>query len=85
MTPGMCLYMGPGIFCVNGLPFMRPSMLISRKNTFIGKIENPYRICGRGGEACAWDSLDIKDPNGNIKYMISASCVQASQCLRYKF
>lgn len=82
MTPGMCLAVGPGIFCVNGFPCLRPSMLVSRKNTFIGKVDNPFRICGRGGQFCAWDSLDVKDPHGNVRYMISASCCQTAQCLR---
>lgn len=84
MTPGMWYLAGVPLWCFNGVPFMRPEILVSRKNTYIGKITNPYRTFGRTDTTCCpWMELDIKDPNEMIRYKISATCCQAGENIRY--
>lgn len=72
---GCCLF--------NGCPCARPEIILTRNNTSIGRITNPYRCMGRNGNHCAWEELDIIDDKGNIKYMISSSCCQSGQICRY--
>jgi hypothetical protein len=62
------------LWFINGLPCLRPEIFVTKKNQYIGKVLNPYRVCGRGdGACCPLDELDILDANGNMKYMISGT------------